>query len=394
MKGRRLISLMMAALLLLSLHALAANGAEESWTRVEGEGDYVTIRIPYPEGDKLSWSQSRYLMVRYADTGEAAALSSEYIQGYLFVTVPAEDAARPLQVVRGEPLKFQDCIAVWQGEEYYDGPFGADQLNIRGIIRGDDLGNLYPDQVITRAEAFTILCRLLSLKPDGDPGFADVSPEDWYYETASAAKAAGLTAETEYFAPTRTVTRGEITLMLYRAMKTIGWMEETGGSRDVLSVADAEAIPSWALSAYTAFGQWNLGMFTYQDTGETDEFGAPVQEPLARQEVGAGRGEIIEFVYSALRLLPVYPTQTAIDWGFDREMPVIDGSTSTLPYTNVVYSALFANSARHPAHPGKHSKSYYSYDRLISGEADVLFTPPSPPRTPLPRPKPPGWNWS
>lgn len=373
MKGRRLISLMMAALLLLSLHALAADGAEESWTRVEGDGDYVTIRIPYPEGDKLSWSQSRYLMVRYADTGEAAALSSEYIQGYLFVTVPAENAGRPFRVDQGEPLKFRDCIAVWRGDEYYDGPFGADQLNIRGIIRGDDLENLYPDQVITRAEAFTILCRLLSLKPDGDPGFADVSPEDWYYETASAAKAAGLTAETECFAPTRPVTRGEITLMLYRAMKTIGWMEETVGSREALPVADAEAIPAWALSAYTAFGQWNLGMFTYQDTGETDEFGAPVQEPLARQEVGAGRGEIIEFVYSALRLLPVYPTQTAIDWGFDREMPVIDGSTSTLPYTNVVYSALFTNSARHPAHPGKHSKSYYSYDRLISGEADVLF---------------------
>ena len=287
MKGRRLISLMMAALLLLSLHVLAADGAEESWTRVEGEGDYVTIRIPYPEGDKLSWSQSRYLMVRYADTGEAAALSSEYIQGYLFVTVPAENAGRPFRVDQGEPLKFRDCIAVWRGDEYYDGPFGADQLNIRGIIRGDDLENLYPDQVITRAEAFTILCRLLSLKPDGDPGFADVSPEDWYYETASAAKAAGLTAETEYFAPTRPVTRGEITLMLYRAMKTIGWMEETVGSREALPVADAEAIPAWALSAYTAFGQWNLGMFTYQDTGEIDEFGVPVQEPLAQQGVGA-----------------------------------------------------------------------------------------------------------
>ena len=372
MKGKHWISLALAALLLLPLHALAAE-TEELWTRSEGDGGYVTIRIPYPEGDELSWSQSRYLMVCYADTGEAAALSSEYIQGYLFVTVPARDAGRPFQVVQGEPLKFRDCITVWQGNEYYDGPFGADQLNIRGIIRGDDLENLYPDQVITRAEAFTILCRLLSLKPAGDPGFADVSPEDWYYETASAAKAAGLTAETEYFAPTRPVTRGEITLMLYRAMKTIGWMEETGGSRETLRVADAEDIPAWALSAYTAFGPWNLGMFTYQDTGETDEFGAPVQEPLAQQGVGAERGKIIEFVYSALRTLPVYPTQTAIDWGFDREMPIIDGSTSTLPYTNVVYSALFANSAGHPAHPGKHSKSYYSYDRLISGEADILF---------------------
>ena len=235
------------------------------------------------------------------------------------------------------------------------------------------MGCLNPDQAISRAEAFAILCRLLSLKPDGDPGFADVSPGDWYYETASAAKAAGLTVETEYFAPLRPVTRGEFTLMLCRAMKTVGWLGETEGDREALNVVDADAVPDWNLDAYTAFGQWNLGMFTYQDTGEFDEFGGPVQEALAQQEVDAKRGEIIEFIYDVLRFLPVYPTQTAIEWGFDKEMPAIDGSTSTLPYTNVVYGALFINSNKHPSHPGKHSKSYYSYERLISGEADILF---------------------
>lgn len=373
MKGKRWISLGLAALMLLPLHALGAGEAEALWSRSEGDGRYVTVRIPYPEGAEMSWVQYRYLMVCYADTGEPVALSSDYEQGYLFATVPAKDAERPLMVVRGEPLQFPDCVTVWNGEEYYDGPLGADQLNIRGVIEGDDMGSLNPDQVISRAEAFAILCRLLSLEPGGDPGFADVSPGDWYYETASAAKAAGLTVETEYFAPLRPVTRGEFTLMLYRAMQAIGWLGETEGDREGLNVADAYAVPDWNLDAYTAFGQWNLGMFTYQDTGNFDEFGGPVQKALARQDAGAGRGEVIEFIYNALRFLPVYPTQTAIDWGFDKEMPAIDGSTSTLPYTNVVYGALFINSNKHPSHPGKHSKSYYSYERLINGEADLLF---------------------
>lgn len=373
MKGKSLISFTLAALILLPSRALSAGKTAELWTRSEGDGGYVTVRVPYPEGTEMNWSQYRYLTVCYGDTGEPVALSSEYEQGYFFATVPAKDAGRSLKVVQSEPRQFLDCITVWRNEEYYDAPFGADQLDIRGIIQGDNQGNLNPDQVINRAEAFTILCRLLSLEPGGDPGFADVSPEDWYYETASAAKAAGLTAETEYFAPTRPVTRGEFTLMLYRAMKTIGWLRNSEEEEQTLSVADADAVPAWAWNAYTAFGQWNLGIFTCRDTGELDEFGAPVQEILAQQEAGAGRGEIIEFIYNVLRLLPVYPTQTAVEWGFDREMPAIDGSTSTLPYTNAVYSALFTNSSKHPSHPRKHSKSYYSYERLINGEADILF---------------------
>ena len=59
--------------------------------------------------------------------------------------------------------------------------------------------------------------------------------------------------------------------------------------------------------------------------------------------------------------------------GLDEEMPIIDGSTSTLPITQAVYSALFTNGDRHPANPVTHSKSHSSYERLINGEVDMLF---------------------
>lgn len=54
-------------------------------------------------------------------------------------------------------------------------------------------------------------------------------------------------------------------------------------------------------------------------------------------------------------------------------MPVIDGSTSTYPYTRALYSALFLIMTAILRCLPAHSKSYYSYDRLISGEADFLI---------------------
>lgn len=376
MKHRRVLCLILALLLILPVHASAAAESEELWMRTEGDGSYVTIRVPAPQGEGMLWSEYSNLAVRYADTKEPVALSGTYRNGYLFATVPAQDADRALEVFMGEPINFKDCYVSWgSGEKdgYYDHPLGTSDLYIRGIIKGDGRGYLYPNEVISRAEAFTIVCRLLSLKADGDPGFSDVKENDWYYATASAAKAAGITVESEEFNPLRPVTRGEITVMLARAMKAIGWLSDGTGTAADLALADADQIPDWALESYLTFAPYSsVGIFSYQETGEMDEFG-PVQEAVSEYAKGATRGEVIEMVYNSIRLIPVYPTQIAIDWGFDEEMPVIDGSTSTLPYTNAVYGAMFSNYYNHPAIPKKHSKSYYSYERLINGEADILF---------------------
>lgn len=376
MKRKRFLCIVLAVLMLMPSSVLAADDTEELWTRTEGDGSYVTIRVSAPEGADMIWSEHQKLSVRYADIKEPVALTSTYKDGYLFATVPAEEAHRTLEVFMGKPLEFKDCFVQWEydgkKESFYDAPLGTDELNIRGIILGDGAEKLNPDETITRAEAFTIVCRLLSLKPGENPDFADVSENDWYYKTASAAKAAGITVEEKYFSPMRTVTRGEITVMLARAMKAIGWLSEEAGKKADLNLADAESIPDWALPSYLAFASYGVGIFTYQNTDEMDEFGY-VSEALAKHDRGATRGEVIEIVYDTLRMIPVYPTQTAIEWGFDKEMPMIDGSTSTLPYTNAVYGAMYSNYYHHPNHPEKHSKSYYSYERLINGEVDLLF---------------------
>lgn len=375
MQGKRLVSLALAALLL-PVSALATGETEELWTRPEGGGGYVTVRLPDPEGKNLSWAEAQNLYVRYADTKEPVALSSGFERGDLFATIPHADAGRELEVARGEPIRFADCVTVWQEYEDYDAPMGTDWLNLRGIILGDGSGNLRAAAVITRAEVLTLLVRLLSLEPDGDPGYADVKPGDWYYETASAARAAGITGEESDFNPARPVTRCELTVMLDRAMKIVGWLEETAearGTAEDLSVADRADIPDWALPAYLALSSHGVAIpVTWVQTGGNVHRG-PDYEAWAEPHKEATRKDAIAFIGSALRNLPWYPTQTAIEWGFDQDVPVIDGSASTYPYTIAVFAALFRNPTNHPRFPDAHSPSGDSCERLINGEADVLL---------------------
>ena len=381
---KRLLAAVLCLVLVCAAAARAAEPEQALWTRSEGDGDYVTIRVPCPEGEQLPWAQTRKLCVRYADTGEPVALCSNYYRGYLFATVPAAQAGRTLEAGLGEPVRFADHITVWEGVEYYDAPIGTDELNLRGVLRGDGSGNLNAGAVITRAEAFALIVRLLGIPEEGEiwaewydangksTGYDDVAPGAWYVPVAAAARACGLAAPDALFHPERPVTRGEFTVMLYRAMRAVGWLEAPQGD-EKLVLADGEDLPDWAREAYLAFDRGDLGIVTFRDTGGRDSEGFPLQERLAEPGRGATRGEIIEFLYSALRRLPWYPLPEAIEWGFDRAMPVIDGSTSTYPYTKAVYGAFFSNFENHPQYPESHSKSHESYQRLIDGAADVLF---------------------
>ena len=373
MKGhKRWLAAVMACLLACQGAAFAAegSGATEDWRRVEPGGDYVTIRVDASAGEALPYGERRCLAVRYADTGEPVALTSDYNMGYLFATVPAAEADRPLEVFQGEEPVWTDL------EQQYSAGQGADDLCIRGVIQGDAAGRLNQKATLTRAEAFALMVRLLRLEPTGDPGYSDVSPENWYYDVASAVRAAGIAAADENFCPSRPVTRAEFTVMLARAMEAVGWLEipETA-DRSALDLEDADAIPDWALGAYAALlSHRSTQVIVTEEVLDMPEVSwDPVVVSYAQPDLPATREEVIASLYWTLRRLPWYPTQLALDLGFDEEMPVIDGSTSTYNYTVQLYWDLFTNHDGHPLFPKANSKSYESYERLIRGEADVLF---------------------
>ena len=366
---KKLLASALACLLLCQGAASAAGGdAGQAWSRPEGDGSYVTIRVPGEPG--MALIDTFDLAVRYADTGEPVALSSAYLDGYLFATVPAENADRPLEVFRGDDPVWTDL------REQYLAANGSSDLQIRGVVRGDNAGRLKQDAPLTRAEGAVLMARLLDLQPAERPGYSDVSPDTWYHEEVSAAAAADLFAADGRFLPDQAMTRAEFTVLLARALSFVGWLDiPAEGDLSGTGLMDAESVPSWAAGAYQALFACNPGIapVTEKPTGAYYWEDAPVLGDYAEPENPITRGEAITSMNQAMRWVPCYPTEAAIQFGLDREMPVIDVSTSTYPYTQGVYSVLFTNGTAHPQFPKSHSKSFASYERLIRGEADVLF---------------------
>lgn len=366
---KKLLASALACLLLCQGAASAAGGdAGQAWSRPEGDGSYITIRVPGEPG--MALIDTFDLAVRYADTGEPVALSSAYLDGYLFATVPAENADRPLEVFRGDDPVWTDL------REQYLAANGSSDLQIRGVVRGDNAGRLKQDAPLTRAEGAVLMARLLDLQPAERPGYSDVSPDAWYHEEVSAAAAAGLFAADGRFLPDQAMTRAEFTVLLARALSFVGWLDiPAEGDLSGTGLMDAESVPSWAAGAYQALFACNPGIapVTEKPTGAYYWEDATVLGDYAEPENPITRGEAITSMNQAMRWVPCYPTEAAIQFGLDREMPVIDGSTSTYPYTQGVYSVLFTNGTAHPQFPKSHSKSFASYERLIRGEADVLF---------------------
>lgn len=366
---KKLLASALACLLLCQGAASAAGGdAGQAWSRPEGDGSYITIRVSGEPG--MALIDTFDLAVRYADTGEPVALSSAYLDGYLFATVPAENADRPLEVFRGDDPVWTDL------REQYLAANGSSDLQIRGVVRGDNAGRLKQDAPLTRAEGAVLMARLLDLQPAERPRYSDVSPDAWYHEEVSAAAAAGLFAADGRFLPDQAMTRAEFTVLLARALSFVGWLDiPAEGDLSGTGLMDAESVPSWAAGAYQALFACNPGIapVTEKPTGAYYWEDAPVLGDYAEPENPITRGEAITSMNQAMRWVPCYPTEAAIQFGLDREMPVIDGSTSTYPYTQGVYSVLFTNGTAHPQFPKSHSKSFASYERLIRGEADVLF---------------------
>lgn len=368
MKRRLSMFLSLVLLLLLATPAFGAEGGAR-WTRTEGNGAYVTVRVPYDAPENLTWSQSRYLAVRYADTKEPVSLVSDFYQGFLFATVPAENADRPLEAFQGERFS-------WTDFPRKDEAMCANILFLRGILRGNAAGRFDPGSPLSRAQAAVLFARLLALPQRAtETGFSDVPAGVWYAGALSALLKAGLVESGETFRPDVPITRAEFTALLWRSFRLLGWTGTAEGTAADLPFLDADTVPDWALEAYLALTPRGMVLQTSEELEEED-FSAgelPIQQYFAQPASPVTREEGCYQLDLALSRLPWYPSPLAVDWGFDREMPALDGSTSTYPYTTALYGALFHSYENHPQFPAAHSKSHASYEHLIHGEADVLF---------------------
>lgn len=324
-----------------------------------GNENFTTVKIPFPESIEERDSWRAY--AQYKDTGEIITLST-YYDGCIWATVPAENKGRELGVIVPKELEFTDFD---ETSNYYD----IEWLSRTGVIKGNERGEAEPERYITRAEAVAIIMRFMgleSLADDETAVFSDVKKSDWFFSDVAAAYNCNIiTGDSDTaFSPNRSVTREEVTVMVARALQYADLRCPADGVR---VFADKDDISSWAKSAYEYLGITN----SYDFSENPDDIENPISHIKPQEE--ATRLFIAKVLNNVQGLCQLYPSEAAIAYGFDKEMPVIDGSTSTYPFTEAVYNALFHSGMTHSQFPKKHSKSHASYERLINGEVDMLF---------------------
>lgn len=335
---------------------------------VLAEGNFIQKSIPYPEGQELwgnDYQAFTHLLMRYADDKTPIALSA-YVDGYMHATIPQENADRPLEIFVSEERKFADSDSSYESSMMR-------KMSAQGIIQGDQNGNANPNANITRAEATAMVMRLLGISENEDikREFTDVEKNDWYYNIVNTARIYGIVEgdSENIFNPNRLVSREEIVVMVARGLYKTGMQTEINTDVEKLServaYEDAEKISHWAINSYYTMDTYAVHDYVNGDDFQYIKYANP-QKPATRFEVA-------EMMFRVFDAMQIYPYQIAIEYGFDKEMPVIDGSTSTYPFTDAVYRNLFLGGYQHPDRPDKHSKSHASYERLINGEVDMLF---------------------
>ena len=268
-----------------------------------------------------------------------------------------------------EPIAFTDIPG---SSNYY-----VDYLSARGVVQGNPDGTFCGDAFVSRAEACAMLARLFGIEEaDFEPIYKDVAADDWYSGYVCALNRLGIVETDENFNPDRTVTREELNTMFYRILSSLPGYEappEEGYDGMFSSSLDAASISQYAVEAYAGL---EYNGYTTLDISATDDWDAGYYNPkkeLNRYETA----ELFRLHAERFMLLnyPAIARNEAVEYGFDKEAPVIDGSDSAYPITQAAYYRLFVNGDAHPNMPEAHSGTLESYEKLINGEADMIIVP-------------------
>lgn len=351
----------MVSVILLVCMVLSRAGCAFAGDVTEAEtANYVKVNAP--AGENRSWLS----LARYKDTKEVIPLSVIW-DDKIYATVPVQNKDREIEAFIPESIEFTDI-----GDNDFDF-HDVKMLSYSRVIRGNDKGeaNIYDN--VSRAEAVAMVMRFIGLENvEMDYlklRFSDVKEDDWFYTVIMNAFTCGIVKgdSERIFSPYRNVTREEITVMVARALEYAGLRCFSVIQSEKLE--DKDSISDWAKDAYDYIGYNYLA--DYPDDRENIDWENPTKYLYPQRS--ATRKEVCYILNNVQDECQIYASDLAKEYGFDKEMPIIDGSTSTYPFTEAVYNMLFRNGRTHPDFPLKHSKSHSSYERLINGEVDMLF---------------------
>ncbi|MFA7573840.1 MAG: S-layer homology domain-containing protein, partial [Lutispora sp.] len=127
-------------------------------------------------------------------------------------------------------------------------------LAARGIIKGTGEKTFSPEANVRRADFVTMLVRMLGVNAETTENFDDVSNSAYYAHELATARALGIVKGIgeNKFNPEGQISRQDMFVMLYRAMKAYSRAPEASSS-DNLAFKDYDKVSEYALDSFESF---------------------------------------------------------------------------------------------------------------------------------------------
>ncbi|KUO50933.1 MAG: hypothetical protein APF76_03005 [Desulfitibacter sp. BRH_c19] len=137
----------------------------------------------------------------------------------------------------GKPLDIQDHWAEKEISQWMD----------KGLITGYSDESFKPNDSITRAEFMALINRAYGFTKKADIIFSDIDENNWFYDDASKAVAAGyITGYSDVtLRPNNDVSRQEVAVILSRLLK----MSQVNNKSAIEKFSDFSSIPAWSKEA-------------------------------------------------------------------------------------------------------------------------------------------------
>lgn len=200
--------------------------------------------------------------------------------------------------VPGGAAKAQDETELWVSEQLLE-YFAADsrdhwssdvltdmiQADVLKGYNEDDEKYIRPNGTVTRAEFVTLLLRAVDVKTEGGQApFTDIDSKDWYYDAINTASQLGIVygKEPHRFAPNDSITRAEISAILYRFFEPTVAFEG-----DAVKFSDVHA--HWAQSAIENISKAGIiygyeGRFNPEDAASRAEAVSMIHRTLRNEK--------------------------------------------------------------------------------------------------------------
>ncbi len=211
-------------------------------------GGHATVSIPYTLGPG---EDPNCVVIYYlADDGSLVAVRGSYD--------PSEKA------VVFKTGHFSGFVIGYREVSFGDVPAGAwyeravNFIAARGMTNGTAENTFSPEANLTRGQFVVLLMRAYGISPDKRGDGAAVQFDDagdtYYTDYLLAARSLGIIAGTggNLFAPERAITRQEMCVMLYNALKVLDEVPEETTGKTLADFSDASSAASWAQEALNA----------------------------------------------------------------------------------------------------------------------------------------------